>query len=261
MAEDEMARLLDQAPPAIMGKGRAASANAVGIEALDVNPAGLAVGTSDWAAGASWRDALPGQTRSRSNLALLYRHGPWSMGVDASTLIGPTDQASTDHLLSWGLGAGMVLLERPQGGRVLAGLAATQLEEGWREDFGIQLEPIPLVGIGAVFHLYQSLAGDRGWLTAGGSYRLDSGLTLSAERDFRESEGDATRFGAELLINHSWTLRMGSLRHIFTWGIGFSRSSWTVDLATIADRRHGLNWCLGIGYSAVPPPVALRGRS
>lgn len=246
--------LLSQMPPSVIGQGGAASATVAGVEALGLNPAGLISPPGrKLAISGFWHEKIAGESSSQADLALACQLGPWAFG--ARTAILPAASSSrplNNDPRSWEVSTAIVIMERPQGGHVLAGLAATRGQEGWQEDIGFQLEPIPMVEIASVLHTYQEQPHDRGWLTLGGAYRLSNGLTLTAERDLDQGDSDVTRFGASLRLDHSWVLRMGSLQHAFTWGVGLSGSSWRVDLAAIADRRQGLHWSAGIRINTIP---------
>lgn len=238
--------------PAAAGQGGAVLAVARGVEALGLNAAGVVLGAHELDAAVHWAETDADQR-------LWSLAGSWRRsGVGAGAFLTLRDPISPQRgadkgIEDWGVAAALLALQRPHGGHLSLGLELRRRSPDWYGDVGIQIEPIPLIQAAAVWHAWKP---EGAWLSASLSCHWSGLLELVAERDVQSEGADLTRFGAALPIGENLVLRLGSLAHNLTWGVGLHVADWRLDLSTVADRRSsGLSWQVGLGLGLRPLAV------
>lgn len=230
--------------PGAGGLAGATAPIARGVEAIEANPAGIALGGALEGSIVWFQSGYDGQEAARVDIAV--RDGSIGIGAFAREATGFAPPRFED----WGVAAAALIMRRPHGGHIALGGAVRTRDEEWFADLALQLEPVPMVGIGAVLTTSAEDAWALPTLTAGLAHRWAAGLELIAEREFRRAAPDEARFGAQVELGEPICLRVGSGSHRVTWGVGVRWGGWSVDLAAVADRRSGMAWMAGLQVAA-----------
>ncbi len=226
--------------PTAGGLADATAPTARGVEAIEANPAGIALGGA-WEGSLAWFERGSDE-QGATRIGVAVRGG--SVGIGAFVR-EPTDFAGS-RLEDWGVAVAALPMRRSHGGHIALGGALRRRDEEWIADLALQIEPVPMVGIGAVVTASAEEPGTTPTLTAGVAHRWAAGLELIAEREFLPDAPDEARFGAQIELGEPVRLRIGSRRHCLTWGVGARWGACAVDLAAVADRRSGLTWMAGV---------------
>ncbi len=219
----------------------AGTAIARGAQALETNPAGVALGEPlDLAL--YWSED---RAASRNELGAGLTLRSDQLGVGALVAI-PAERANPLPS-DWALVVAAAPMRRPHGGYLALGGALRKREERVLGEIALAAEPVPMVSVGAVIRAALERNDPSPEITAGVAHRWADVLELVAERSFRSGAADEVRFGAQLELSEAVALRTGALPHGLSWGVGWRLGGWRADLAAVADRRRGLAWSGGVG--------------